>query len=100
MHSDRVRHALSLDLFHMLDRSDLEAEVRRLNEKHERYLQGPNECTERTTKRIEQLKTFLRDTPCDTATCSGSPRSECDTLRRRDTGTSLEQPLPSLQLPR
>ena len=100
MHSDRVRHCLSLDLFHMLSQADLEAEVRRLDEKHERYLQCVNECTERVNKRIEQLKTFLKGTPCDTATCSGSPPTEFETFRRRDTGTLPEPPLPSLQLPR
>ena len=63
---DNVRHALSLDFFHMLERSDLEAELRRLEEKHERYLQCINECTERVTQRIEQIKSFLnsKETPC------------------------------------
>ena len=100
MHSDRVRHYLSLDLFHMLSQADLEEEVRRLDEKHERYLRCVNECTERVNKRIEQINFFLKDTPCDTATCSGSPPTELETFRRRDTDTLLAQPLPALQLPR
>ena len=84
-----VRLALSLDLFHVLTQADFEAEVRRLDEKHRRYLLCMNETTERVNQRIEQIKIFLRDTPDETATCSGSPASELETCRRIHTGTLL-----------
>ena len=59
IHRNNVLHCLSLDWFHMLDRADLENEVRRLEEKKLRYIECWNECTERTTRRIDQINAHL-----------------------------------------
>ena len=85
---DNVRHALSLDWFHMLERADLEKELRRLDEKLQRYLQCMNETTERVTQRIQQINMFLqRDTPDGTSTCSATLVTVDETSRRTHTGT-------------
>ena len=54
-----VRLAIGADLFHMVERKDLENELKRLDEKHQRYLKCINECTERTLARINQIKEYL-----------------------------------------
>ena len=56
---ENVRMCFQLDLFHLLTIKDLEDEVKRLNEKQERYLQLINECTLRNEKRIDQIKSVL-----------------------------------------
>ena len=60
IHQDNVRMAIGADWFHMVERKDLEDELKRLDEKHQRYLKCFNECTERTNKRIDQIKEFLK----------------------------------------
>ena len=55
-----VRLAIGADCFHMVERKDLENEIKRLEEKHQRYLMCVNENTERTNKRINQIKEFLK----------------------------------------
>ena len=55
-----VRLAIGADWFHMVERKDLENEIKRLEEKHQRYLMCVNENTERTNKRINQIKEFLK----------------------------------------
>ncbi len=86
-HEDNVRHALSLDWFHMLERADLDAELRRLDEKLQRYLQCMNETTERVTQRIQQINTFLQlETPDGTSTCSATHVTAAETSRRTHTG--------------
>ena len=59
IHRDNVRLAISLDWFHMVERKDLEDELKRLDEKHQRYLKTTNEWTDRTNKRINQIKRVL-----------------------------------------
>ena len=53
-----VRLSIGADCFHMVERKDLENEIKRLEEKHQRYLMCVNENTERTNKRINQIKEF------------------------------------------
>jgi len=85
---DNVRHALSLDFFHMLERGDLEAELRRLDEKLQRYLLCMNETTERVTQRMQQIHTFLQlEIPDGTSTCSATPVTADETSRRTHMGT-------------
>jgi len=55
-----VRLCMQLNMFYLIERNDLEAELVRLNEKHERYLQCMNEHTERVQARIALIKTYLK----------------------------------------
>ena len=85
---DNVRLALSQDFFHKVDRADLEAELRRLEEKHERYLQCINETTDRVNQRMEQIRSFLqRENPCGKSNCSATPATADETSLRIHTGT-------------
>ena len=59
LHDENVRMCIRLDFFHMLERQDLEDELKRLDEKHQRYLKTTNEWTDRTNKRINQIKRVL-----------------------------------------
>ena len=61
LHDENVRMCFRLDFFHMLERQDLEDELKRLDEKHQRYLKTTNEWTDRTNKRIHQIKEFLKN---------------------------------------
>lgn len=56
---DEVRKNLSLDLFHEVDHDDLVKELKRLEEKHERYLKCVNENTVRTQMRMAQIKEYI-----------------------------------------
>jgi thymidylate synthase len=62
MNSNDTRLAIGADLFHMVERKDLENEIKRLDEKHQRYLKTTNEWTDRTNKRINQIKRVLEKT--------------------------------------
>ena len=57
---ENIRMCIQLNLFHKLEREDLEHELIRLNEKLERYLQCTNEHTERVQARIAHIKTYLK----------------------------------------
>ncbi len=57
---ENVRTCLALGWFHMLERSDLEKEITRLEEKNLRYLECIRESTERTSKRIRQIQEFMK----------------------------------------
>jgi DNA gyrase/topoisomerase IV subunit A len=59
LHDENVRMALRLNFFHMLERKDLEDELKRLEEKHQRYLKCINENTERTIYKINKIKEYL-----------------------------------------
>ena len=59
-HDENVRMYIRLNLFHKLERKDLEDELKRLDEKHQRYLKCINECTERTLEKMNEIKEFLR----------------------------------------
>ena len=59
IHQNNIRKAIGADLFHMVERKDLEDELKRLDEKHQRYLKCMNENTERNFVRINQIKEFL-----------------------------------------
>lgn len=56
---DEVRRKISLDLFHEVDCEDLVQELKRLEEKHERYLKCVNENTVRTQLRMTLIKEYL-----------------------------------------
>ena len=56
---ENIRMCIQLNLFHKLERNDIEVEVMRLNEKLDRYLRCTNEHTERVQARIAHIKTFL-----------------------------------------
>ncbi len=60
LHDENVRQAIRLNFFHMLERKDLEDELKRLDEKHQRYLKCINENTERTIAKINQIKEYLK----------------------------------------
>jgi len=55
-----VRKYINQNKFHKLERKDLEDELKRLDEKHQRYLKCLNENTERTFARINQIKEYLK----------------------------------------
>ncbi len=60
LHDENVRMCIRLNLFHKLERKDLEDELKRLDEKHQRYLLCINECTERTLEKMNQIKEFIK----------------------------------------
>ena len=57
---DNVRKNLSLDLFHEVPREELMEELKKLEEKHERYSKCINEHTVRIHARISKIKEFLK----------------------------------------
>ena len=60
LHDENVRMCIRLNLFHKLELKDLEDELKRLDEKHQRYLKCFNECTERTHEKMNQIKEFIQ----------------------------------------
>ena len=60
LHDENVRFCFRLDFFHMLERQDLEDVLKRLDEKHQRYLKCINENTERTHAKMNLIKEFLK----------------------------------------
>ena len=60
LHDENVRMCIRLNLFHKLERKDLEDELKRLDEKHQRYLKCINENTERTHEKMNQIKEFMK----------------------------------------
>jgi hypothetical protein len=59
IYRDNVRLCMQLNMFYLIEQKDLEAELVRLTEKLERYLQCMNEHTERVQARIDLIKTYL-----------------------------------------
>ncbi len=56
---ENIRMCTSLGLYHMLDRGDLENELRRLEEKNQLLLQYVESCTAITSEKIKKIKTVL-----------------------------------------
>jgi hypothetical protein len=56
---DNVHLCLGLGWYHMLERNDLETELRRLEEKNRLFLVYADTCIAMTSERIKKIKTFL-----------------------------------------
>ena len=58
---EEIRMYIRQDKFHMVTYEDLQTELERLDEKHQRYMTIGNEETMRIVKKINQLKNYLNE---------------------------------------